>query len=362
MKRDNTTHPLIDSLALDIDRLQYYVDMSDLDAELRASEYKKERILYIGEKMREKQTKKTGYPYLYLLACDVLLHAARWRDYTTLETINGILLRIGVSDEKDLVLLDDKISLWHLKSIVYCWAYMYANDKITVSSPRRTNKDATVLLDSVKSSRAFLNMTSDDANVKLLGAQASYTGKKKPKPYLFRLSTTIPGSITLSFMTPSTDEPVHMRINKPEYTMDVLGGGEKNLYRTLLSDVLLANKKIRTVDDIAMAMNKLDFRLSPTSIRSTLSQFYGPEKLVDTITVYEYMEKVFFPNTAPKHIGATTLEEKLGLTPSYKDSYVSSSFTACFHCSSIAVTIREPVNNRIYCTDSCYIKDWRKCH
>jgi hypothetical protein len=349
---ESTSGVPIDSLVGDLERLRYQVILPRLEEWTD----RKERALSICRQMREKQAKKAGYPRLYLLGWDVLVDSLRLgNDYSTLKIIGGIYKRLVKDSEVGLEGIEG-ISLWHLKTVLYCWAYMKNSDS-TVSTPRKLVTEATTLLDCVSSSGAFINMTPDDAILKILGSQNSL----EVRPYLFRISTTNPGSMSITFLTPVTNQIAHMRIDRPDDVMIILDRGEGSFYSSLWSYLSRGKTYINRIE-AAFTMHQLDNRMDNKVINTFLSSLYSQTELKDSQEVFTTLLKKFFSRITPLYIPSQILQDRLGLTPTYKNSYTLSGNITCFQCSSFNTLIREPVNNSIYCTDQCYRKDWVKCY
>lgn len=341
---------ILDSLSNDLERLHQKVGLPRLDKQTDRKDYS----LSICIQMRENRSRKTGYPRLYLLAWDILIDSLRLgNDYSTLKIIHGIYQRLGIHDEVGLEL--GEVSLWHLKTVLYCWAYLRNNEDIT--APRRAGVDATALLDCIASTKAFINMPPDDAALKILSSQT----RKDTKPFLFRISTTYPGSIAISFLTPVTNEISHMRVNDPIDIMAMLSDGDATIYHSLWNR-LTKGKTYITKGEAALYTKQLDYRMGDRAIQSFLSSLYGPMDKNSSYKVYEALETKFFGGIVPQHIPAQSLGDKLGITDSYRDSYTLSSNATCFQCKTFGTVIREPLGNKVYCTNDCYLKDCGKCY
>jgi hypothetical protein len=284
-------------------------------------------VVALYERMHEQYSKKAGYPRLYLEAWRLLITLIKEDRLCEIDTV----LDSGVTIE------DGAFSLWHLKSYLYLWSH-YNRD------------NAERLLRLLRDRRLFINMTPDEAHQHLVTSLLAH--KSNVKPYLFRLSTTVPGLITLSYIGPVKNTTYHRRITDPELVYRLMN---QDFYETLLGsprsemcDINVMKEMMRQID--------VDAPLEKLVKEVDNRQF-------EYINVFPRLKSIYFDKARPMLLVPVTNDEMMGVTSSYIDSYrLESNVSQCFHCHSPHLKYKDNINNSFYCSDQCYQLDYNKCY
>jgi hypothetical protein len=312
--------------------------------------------------MRTALRSKPGYPRIYRIAWTHLIMFIRNEQWDLLRDIDEIYTDIGRAGS---IAMTDTISHWHHKAVFYCWAYcIMAGDENDLSlgwesdiaKKYRSRMDANTLLSYVKTPTAFANITPDDAVSILTTFDNKIDGFQTLRPYLFRLSLTYPGQFVISYTKPYSTGVEHKHLTPKQ--IDSLLYDRVNFYKALLQIMLPKNDlKNYSVDQVFGAMKKLDSGVSMERLQKVLKG----KRVIPKQEVYDYLQMAYLKHTQP-NIRVPLAEEVLGVTDSYIDSYHTESLRRCFHCESpLSLSIREPLNNRIYCNVSCYNENCKTC-
>lgn len=332
--------------------------------------------------------RQSGYPKLYRLGWELLIQLALARDWLTLAIIDQIFdvaLPNTAKSDINAVMRDHahEFSPWHLKAMLYVWSRPPKHGGIVPDN--REN-----LLSLIEISSAFINMTPQEATLRL--AQA-HLNNMNALPYLFRLSTTEPGAIALSFLTPVSNQVLHKRFTHIDALAPFLSGENNSvvdIYHLMVQGFvayLLAGRlheATLSMDELVLVMRQLDPKLTESTVRNKLRRV--PVPLTDS-SAYETLRSHFFPSLSQRLLTPQSTEERVGVTKSYTGSYVSISSAVglgyqqqlpylmktatmqgeipelpCFTCRVREATRKETDNNRLYCSDVCYDDDSVLCY
>lgn len=312
----------------------------------------KEYIVGVYTKIRDSLSLKPGYPRLYVWAWTLLITSIRVDDQETLRAVDTVYIHIG----RGGTLGDEKVPIsdWHHKAVLYCWANM-KDDGVG----RRDPKDALALLAFVRTPGVFPNITPTEATSILQNFSDSLGRISSLRPFLFRLSLTTPGLFVLSYTTPYTQVVEHRHLTDKQ--VDLLTKPGTHFYETLYNMIPKKKGKFIGVDDLFKVMKDMDG--GGIIERSLLTKSLPKNQVaVAYKDGFAVLKKAYFPNALPNIMIPLALEV-VGITESYKESYAlpGDGEVRCFQCSSSVLTIREPANNRPYCCNTCYEKDWKTC-
>ena len=344
--------------------------------------------------------RQAGYPKLYRRAWETLVQLLLNKDWVTLSYVDGIfheaLPRVPIHDIT-AVLRDHahEFSVWHLKTVLYVWSRPPSPIGSVIGDGAKN------LLSLVEIAGVFINMTPQEATLRLAQSQLD---NMNTLPYLFRISTTDPGAIAMSFLAPVSGRVLHKRFLTVE-SLEPFLSSSSNLYRLLVEGFMRSmagggsdqNKEI-DMNTLILVMRQLDPKLSEPIVRSKLRRIDTLLSVTSSDTsltslaslAYETLRSTFFPSAAPKMLTPKTLEERIGVTPSYTSSYVSMSSTVysmlpfnigsggtiddsknasrsmpalpCFTCQCEEAVTKEIDNNRLYCSTACYEDDYVLCY
>jgi hypothetical protein len=284
----------------------------------------------------ERYSKKAGYPALYLKAWELLASGEHQA------AIDHVFDFFDLSNET--LQENSKISFWHLKAVLYAWL-----DNTTDNAVLTTLKERVV----------FINMTPQEAESRLYAAQKY---DNMIKPYLFRISTTLPGVITLSYITPYSNKILHKRLKNIDHVNQLKE--EKNFYHTLIKqsvDVVVGNKLLYNIDDIKKVVNTIDPSAPLDLLKDSLwSPEYMKHKELELNSIIRLLLNLYVKKATTLRLYPKETNEVLGITKSYITSYDFSVAISCSFCYKDTVTIKEPINNAFYCNDECYRQDYEK--
>jgi hypothetical protein len=298
-----------------------------------------------------------GYPYLYMQAWVTLIQCVEQRQWRTLDAIDGVFDQVVVSPDKRQELSSlfaeqqqQQISVWHLKSVVYVWAHL-----------QPAGEDSSEELTSyINYAHAFVNMSPTEAATKLVQTCVNQP-TRRDRPYLLRISTKEAGVISMSFVTPVSNRVAHYRIRSTEALQHFVES--RDIYQAMISAYLPRDGSPLDSSDLSLVMLKLDPQMNRREVDQKLSQYQA--RTVSLKEVYSILRGIFFPGTNSYQLLPSGVADSVGLTESYRDSYVSlSSHVNCFQadCGSTAVSVKDPLCNRLYCSDTCYRLDLINCY
>lgn len=164
---------------------------------------------------------------------------------------------------------------------------------------------------------------------------------RNEKPYLFRLSASVPGLVILSYMGPIKNTIHHRRLTDPALVRKLRA--ENEFYKTLaggeregLCDSATMKEMMRQIDADAN-LERLD--------KIGKLEFQHAFALIKSLYFHDTDVICLFPETT-----------------SYFESDRTDAINHCFHCHSSRVMYKESVNNARYCSASCYELDYNKCY
>jgi hypothetical protein len=299
-----------------------------------------------------------GYPRLFRLAWLLLHTSVAARDWTTLRQINAVFSTAGIQLQD---LSTTTISLWHLKAILFCWAYIADSRQLGVEfdvrlmGVRRTNTQAEDLLRRATENGCFLNMSPTEAESRLL---VSFDGAFLRRPYIFRLSTTLPGVMTCSFVTPQSRLIVHRRF-KPGSIPDLRDSG---LYDYIAYDCINEHLAGQERLDSGTLLRVLISSMESGEVTRRLAQLQSllneaMQRDVDRSDAVKILRTAFWHKLQLTQLVPEDSRELAGLSLSYIASYSERMrLSACFVCKREA-TLIEPLNNALYCSEPCMWQD-----
>jgi hypothetical protein len=369
---------LLDSLYRDAKQSQHYGKEQVKNITLsQTNANDTEWIARVYETMGESLKRQAGYPRLYReawITLSLLVANKSWATLLEIDQVFDAALPDTPHTVIEGVLRDHghQFSAWHLKTVLYEWSR--GGSTILNETKKREDK-----LSMIAASNAFVNMTPQEAQVRL--AQ-THLNNLSSLPYLFRVSTTEPGMISLSYLTPVSNRALHRRYsgggNALASLLMLSGDIEKNpvdIYRLMVAEMLDDSDQYG-VDSLVLLMRKLDPSLADHAVRSRLSRVQLSSSLLPSTQVYPLLRRLFFPHITTKLVAPQNIEERVGLTQSYTDSYVSLSTSSlhslyamtrsldlpCHNCLEKEAAIKEPVNNNLYCDQRCYDDDFVLCY
>lgn len=336
-----------------------------------------------------------GYPHLYRRAWQMLVSALRnqqWHLLNDIDRVFGLVFTGGGSNGISEEMIRDQhheISLWHLKAVLYAWSRLPPAGSSSINAPTvrlNTQQQAEVLLSQASAAQAFINMSPQEAQIKLIRYSVD-SSNDTVQPFLFRLSTTEPGMISLSFLTPLSNKVVHQRVrNIHAFLVDGDGraGGEPNIYNIMIEEFLgdSNNNAMISPTDLLILLRKLDPYADAHFMQQKMNAANQP---VERHHAYATLQRLFFPRLKTTHqLVPQSDADRAGLTDSYKDSYVSISSRVsllgvgvdgaatttattlyCFNadCGSTELTYKEVLSNRLYCGNEwCPLMDYVNCY
>ena len=300
--------------------------------------------------LRESE-RKNGYPRLYRDAWELLCNCLERTDWQTLAEVERIFDRIDtVGNKSDVNLTLDRtdlnFSVWHLKWVLYAWSHQ----------PGQSEN----LLALVDFTRAFVNMTPREADLRLVAARMDTARTtRSTRPYLFRLSTTVAGTIALTYQAPISGKVQHVRLAPGALLAALIETGD--LYSVLVESQLPEGKAVLDGADLALVMAQLDYAIDRRAVADQLRDV----RAIGRAEVYPLLRERFFAQQTALQLAPSSTAEKIGVTESYLSAYVSlslSSLTTCFQCRSPTLALLAPLDNRLYCKQECYDTDWVNCY
>jgi hypothetical protein len=340
---------------------------------------------------------QAGYGHLYQEAWRILSQAAEHQHWNALSDIDALSGSVGEDFAHHFTTVP--ISHWHIKTIVYAWS-------------RANHHHGKILLDRMRMFNAFINMSPREAELRLVKTSINNEATTR-RYFLFRLSTTVAGVISLSYMTPMTGRVAHVRIadeKHAEMFTQLLAHdndiGAELLYRALVHD----DTGAISATGCTIAMRKLDPFASASLIERRLVQHFQKQHRSRTeggATVYDVLRELFFADVSwTIQLIPEGVRDRLGLTDSYVDTYVNTdaphrrgsskpgSFgmstdvtntgspttttstttttttsihslsLLCFRgaCRSSELGFMDELSNRLYCSEDCCARDSVNCY
>jgi len=338
-----------------------------------------------------------GYPHLYRRAWQMLVSALRSQQWHLLNDIDRIFSLVFPGDGGEEMLRENmlssqqqhqQISMWHLKAVLYAWSRLPpaggGGGGMNASTVHlNTHQQAEALLSQASAANAFTNMSPQEAQIKLLQASVN---DDTVQPFLFRLSTTEPGTISLSFLTPVSNKVAHQRVRNIQAFMEDQEDGSVDIYRIMIGEFLGGSgggggntNGMLSSTDLLIMMRKLDPHADARLLQQKLATVH---QSVERHHVYATLRRLFFPHLRARQLVPQSEADRAGLTDSYRDSYVSLSSLVvplgtadgnvtvtttlyCFNaeCGSTELTHKEVLSNRLYCSDEwCPLMDYVNCY
>jgi len=332
--------------------------------------------------MLARAVRTPGYPRLYRMAWLLLVKSVGQGAWETLERVDEIYAALahGIEYGDDCA---HPLSLWHLKAVVYLWAYLRdereqpaAEDDAVLYPPDggdawRTREEAAQLLRSALDARAFFNMSPRDAENRVLLWDA-HQDARFARPYLLRLSTTLPSLATLTYVTPRTRRVAHRRLQAAS-ALDLMGD-LCVLYEQLAHEASAQCLPTGEYLDARLAVQVLA-RLEPRQERrhaeweELVRRAMGEDRVMHRSALVPLLARTFWPRLSSFQLAPEARAELLGLTPSYTESYLSL-LPACddaplpLHCAECTEppTVRDELNNQIFCGAGCLAVDRERCY
>jgi hypothetical protein len=347
-------------------------------------EYQLQFVVDIYERQATRLSAQPGYPRLYRCAWKLLAQSVAERDWATLQLIFDVQ---RVVNPETVSWLDciagtrELISPWHLKAVLFCWAYLRDDRALgqseqhdeTLLAQRRTQEEAEKWLALVAPLRCFLNMEPREAHQALDGARED---NDYHRPYLFRLSTTLPGLVTVSLLAPLSRRPIDQRLS-PQEAQDLVQSAD--LYAALLRNRLGARHddvrhkyNVNALVDLMRTMEQarhFDQAHFQQRLQTVMPAQQVEFSLSHSISI---LKRAFWNRVSSHQLLARTVEECVGLTKSYCASYEAIAVSpnqqqaSCFSCHRRPLrqsqTLREPLNGQLYCSEPCYAVDFEQCY
>lgn len=283
---DTESRLVLDLLVLDAERISG-VPPSDYD----------DPVQYATEVYSVASHRAHTAPQLHKQAWTRLAEYVAFRNWTTLDEIYGLFARLYPYEERSLLsILPPGVSFWHIRCCLWVWAE---------TRPER--------LKAVTALHCFLNMTPQEAEARLKHAHTL-----NAMPYLFRLSTTKPGVVTLSFVTP-LGRIVHARLDEEAVQRFIAQSRDDvDLYTMLFNEswLKLGQPVTLSAQELAVALQQLGLRVS----LSEVFQYWG-EARIESARVSETLAQAFYPGRHTVQLEARSLNELVGLTASYIAGY-----------------------------------------
>lgn len=332
---------------------------------------------------------RPGYPRLYRCAWKLLASAVRERDWETLHHIFCVQ-RQALEHSHDWLdctaSTQEKVSLWHLKAVLYCWAYLRdarelgqgAQFDADLLARRRPAEEAAQWLSLLRPLNCFVNMHPREAHDALEMERGGPEGDYH-RAYLFRLSTTLPGLIAVSVLAPVSKRPIDMRLS-PQEALQLVGCTD--LYSALLKERLRNRQSVDVRQGYdAAALADLMRTLEQPKYYDSQVFLERMKTLIPTAQWTREFEmehaialtrRAYWNRVSTIQLEAHTVEQRVGLSQSYVESYnrpsIVESFVghSCFNCRRNDLPeseiIYEPLNGQQYCGAPCYAEDFEKCH
>jgi len=326
------------------------------------------------ESILRRMLQRRGYPRLYRCAWKLLIQCVSAGDWTTMRVIYNVF-RVALADEETGWLdqasgTAERISVWHLKAVLYCWAYLVDARELGQDSSydaallepgrRRAEPEARQMLKSIASVHCFLNMTPEEAHQRIDVETQAQHGIGVARPYLFRTSTTLPGAMALSFVSLGANTALDMRVT---VEAAMLISGSRDLYADLVIGSM-SEARYYDVDQMVSLVQPLFGKAHYNGEKavSLLVATLKGGRIAAYETVVAKLRQTFWNGVRTRQAEPQSTEERLGLSKSYTGCYASLFAQCCFTCRSCMANIEEPLNMQVYCSQECYDKDFDRCY
>lgn len=236
---------------------------------------------------------------LHQQAWILLAQYVRTLNWTLMREIYGLFSQLQSQETHQVYLVTQGrgISQWHLKTCLYVWLQ---------------GRSHTQRLTTLIQLRCFLNLTPHEAEARLRRESSAGVA-----PYLYRLSTTKAGQLTLSFTLPFYPHPImHMRYEVESVQRLAL---YSDLYEALLREQLLKLNSPPTLRarDVIVLLKLFDYG-SITEQRVIIE--FGPEPY-ESEKIPQMCRMAFYPLLETVQVRAQSTNELIGLTQSYVQAY-----------------------------------------
>jgi hypothetical protein len=318
---------------------------------------------------------RPGYPRLYRCAWKLLQQCVAQREWDTLQRVFDVM-RVA-QEETDWLDTCDVISPWHLKAVLFCWAYLCdarelgqgAEFDAALLERRRSQEDAECMLRALHPLQCFLGQTPQEAHARLEAALCDFE-----RPYLFRLSTTLPGFVTLTLLAPLSKRPLDMRVSPWEAQQLAAA---RDLYTRLCQRRMHGAHEqtvygVQAIVELLLRPLEQPRYFDAARLACRLRDVAPPDRAdIPSARVCGLLKRAFWNRVHSRQLVAQTAEERVGLTTSYAASYATlnplqlrARLSRCATCSSggLQEHVREPLNGQVYCSEQCYATDFRLCY
>jgi hypothetical protein len=318
-------------------------------------------VVRVYESLLHRQTHRRGYPRLYRLAWKLLIVSLVNDDWATLTAVYDVF-RVALQDEATAWLdggrgTQERVSVWHLKAVVYCWACLVDSpalgpDDAPLLAPERRRGEADVAqyLKTIATVQCFVNMTPDEAHERIDVERQAHAA-----PFLLRLSTTMPGVLAVTFVTPLGGDVIDMRLSLAQ-AMSV--AASRDLYADLVLMRLEQQQRQYDATQLAALVKPLLGKYGD-SVVDRLRRIMAANSGASAVVV---LRQAFWPDTTTRQAEPRSTEERLGLTRSYMSGYATLFIHTCAFCKKCQAEIEEPLCMQVYCSPRCYASDFDRCH
>lgn len=255
-------------------------------------------VLAVYEAALWRLARRAAYPRLYRCAWKLLIQCVQAGDWATLAAVRAL-----------------PGHQLHCRAVLYCWAHLRdarigsqsCEHDAALLATRRSGEEAAALL--VQARACWRNMTPREAHDQL-GCAALQGGR----PYLLRLSTTMPGSFTLSWCTPLRAQAQDTRLSAAQAA---LCAGD-DLYGALLAQRMTDPAAQYSVRDLVALLQALepgcDARDAAERLRAALPLPSGVSRALALLV----LRHVFWPRVETRLLEP---DDALGETASYVESH-----------------------------------------
>jgi hypothetical protein len=253
-------------------------------------------VLYIGAVYNLAATRASKAPPLHHDAWLKLAQYVTHEQWETLYQIYTIFNRLYTEGTTSLMsIIPRGVSYWHIKCCLWQWL-----------NGQEERLDVVVKL------RCFLNLTPQESQSRLIHAT-----KRNDRPYMYRLSTTQAGMITLSFVSP-IGRVLHHRLDTE--AVNRVSTQSDDLYAALFNETCLKLGQPLTMDtvNIVLALSTIGLKVHVQEIYNRLGEPpYECERLPTLLRDH------FYNGLSTVLIKASSLNELVGLTESYVAAYMA---------------------------------------
>jgi hypothetical protein len=273
-----------------------------------------------------------GYSPLYGVAWNLLAISVEEQDWVTLENIYLIYRETFVGEDLSWMEGEEffhnrppNISPWHLKAMLYCWAYLRDETSLSLEG-RRSKEEAQPLLQTLVRAGCFLNMSPAEAESKLKYQMKHDISAKYQRPYLMRASSSVPGLVTLSLVTVLSGKILHIRVTPEDIPLYVEAS---DLYSSLarLRAERLWREEWYTAVGLMEIMAGQETRMSMVEgnrwqgrLEAKMREMGHPQG-VHYSAIALLLRRVFWEKLCTYHMASLSREDRVGLTQSYIAGY-----------------------------------------